>query len=239
MDLNNIPKEAQALIAALLAAVTPTSTATAAPAAELSPEITAATKYRSKALRTTANSLAKAQLDVNADFDPEVMIQIVAGIAYRARDQYFWSRNQSEFQSRLLANEQDIGARVSDDVAGGGEHDDMPNPLANREQAVRYHNRNMEQYEVQLMMAEAMWLHYSRELMRNNVDVKYIPDFDIGERAFANYVDKRIAAARKNGATARDATRAAMQIERDTTFHFITPQVAEEPRASETDSAAA
>lgn len=180
-------------------------------------QIVAARRARQHLLRGEAHKLALGLHELFDEFDHEVVIQIASGLAWKMRDQYFFCRNQAEFHATQLAKEQEIGARVSEDV--GSE----VNPLAQREENVQFFNRQMEQYELALYACEEAWLTSSRALQQAGVEVSFVPDFDIGEKAFGEYVQKRIDRARARGRANNTATRQTHRLLVDTQMHFLSP----------------
>lgn len=217
--------EALALIAKMAAGDTDETANSAVTSAD-SEQVRAATVLRQTALIDHAKPIAKDLWEAfttgNLEFDAEVIAQMAWAGVSRARLQHFWSRNMADFQARQLAEEQERGYRYN----RTGDPD-LPmhevNPVQQIENALHFHTRNMEQYEVLMYAHDLLWGYATSVVVAAGGQPGNAPNVDISEKEYANYVQGRVQQARQRADQTRQATLGAHQQLVRTQFHFIEP----------------
>lgn len=212
--------EAIATLAAALAAASGDQTDQQAVTSADTEETRAAQQVRTNQLIEVAKPLANQFWEVytagDLEFDVEVVAQMAWNDASRARYQHFWSRNMADYQARLLADEQDRGYRYGD----------VPNPEVNPaeviENALQYHLRNMEQYEVLMYAADLLWSKANSAMVANGKEPGKAPNVDISEKAYSHYANEQRDRRMKAAAANRDASMGAHSFTVRTQNHFIT-----------------
>lgn len=215
---------------------------------KISPEMQLAIDKRDNSIRSMASNIAsdmKAVLE-KYDFDSGIMLQTAAsGLApfISVRDQYFWSRSAADRAGQRLARLESTGQW--DDVARGRSNSDDDgaggqgeiNPIRQAEEALAFHTRNAEQYEILNHAYAIMWmLCESDQLTDSGKEATFIPDSDLGEAEYQKYLqrqEKRFQSKRNSEQVSTNAQ--ASQLLRRTTTSFIheTAPAPAEPAAAE------
>jgi hypothetical protein len=219
---------------ALAALLTGEGNETANPIAEMSPEMQVAKKARKEKINEVGRDLANDLKEVleKYDFDTGVMLQTAAaGVApfISVRDQYFWSVNAADKAGQRLARLESTGQW--DDVARGNANSDDDgsggqgeiNPVRAAEDALRYHNRNAEQYEVLTHAFNCMWVKCEGEqLVDSGKEASFVPEFNIDDGEYQKYL-KRQEQRRNRTPKAQqiDTNAQATRIMRETTTSFV------------------
>jgi hypothetical protein len=147
------------------------------------PEIAAQRTKKVERLRAYGAKVADDLWEVLRNFDAMVVIQIAAGMQWKAASQYFWSIDGEERAVLRHARQLHRGARHQ----SGMEIDEV----RDEEQAILFHRRNAEQYETLNFIAEQLWLKADHELARQGQEAPFVPNFELNEGARRKWQEGR------------------------------------------------
>lgn len=199
-----------------------------------SPEIAAAKAARKAKITEAGNEIARDLLAVfeKHDLDAKVAIQVCNAAVtpfISIRDQYFWSIDKADKAAQRLARmeatgqwEDDARGGMKDSSDDGSSGNGEINPMRQCEDAIKYHNRNAEQYELLTHAMNAAWCRLEADVVEQGSDVGFIPDFGITDKEYQTYLarqQQRNQRSTKNQQAVANVQ--ASRIERETTTSFL------------------
>lgn len=201
---------------------------------ETSPEIEAAKAARKNKIQEVANEIANDLYEVfeKYDFDTKVAVQLCNAMVtpfISVKDQFFWSVDRADKAAQRLARMQATG-QWEDDARGGMKDasDDGQDgtaeisPMRQAEDAVKYHQRNAEQYEILTQAVNRLWCRYEMDLAADDQEVGFVPDFELSEKKLQEYISRQQQrSARSSRSLQVQADAQAARIDRETSLSFL------------------
>lgn len=143
---------------------------------------------RQRSIADDAKPISSQIATAFADFNPVVTMKFCSGMARQAVNGYMFSRRLAEFQQAKLDRLSQQGQMSSDPAAEIDE-------IRQAEDTLRIHVTNMEQNEVGVAACYQWWKELERECKGDEFLeqqlLKWVPDFDISEKAFADFQDSQ------------------------------------------------